>query len=220
MLKKPTDKVTLSAEEAEAVLTRVHQSNLGAGDARIVECVFRMYLWVAFTLQEAKGSVKRLRDCLLAEVARPRRRLSRHCHRARRLAREKVEASRYRLKRKPPAPWRWGRRRRVHRLPSPQAGTVRGRGAWVPMPIQVTRSRSSPRSPASWLRATRGPGLLARGITTCVRYLRSNWPSRSGQRRSRLLNEERSLSAQCFASLTTARAWAPTRPIGVSAPKE
>ena len=62
MLKKPTDKVTLSAEEAEAVLARVYQSNLGADDARIVECVFRMYLWVAFTLQEAKVSVKRLRD--------------------------------------------------------------------------------------------------------------------------------------------------------------
>src|SRR5574341_1798413 len=62
MVKKPADKATLSAEEGEALIARVHQSNLGAEDARIVEWVIRMYFWVALTLQEAKLSVRRLRN--------------------------------------------------------------------------------------------------------------------------------------------------------------
>ncbi len=62
MVKKPADNVTLSAEEGEALIARVHQSNLGADDAGVVEWVIRMYFWVAFALQEAKLSVKRLRD--------------------------------------------------------------------------------------------------------------------------------------------------------------
>lgn len=62
ILTKPADKVTLSADEGEGLIARVHQSNLGAEDARIVEWMIRMYFWVAFTLQEAKLSVQRLRD--------------------------------------------------------------------------------------------------------------------------------------------------------------
>src|SRR5574341_1422620 len=62
MVKKPADKATLSAEEGEALIARVHQSNLGAEDARIVEWVIRMYFWVALTLQEAKLSVRRLHN--------------------------------------------------------------------------------------------------------------------------------------------------------------
>jgi len=61
MVKKPTDTVTLSADEGEALIARVHQSNLRAEDAQVVEWVIRMYFWVALTLQEAKLSVKRLR---------------------------------------------------------------------------------------------------------------------------------------------------------------
>lgn len=62
IVKKPADNVTLSADAGEALIARVHQSNLGAEDARIVEWVIRMYFWVAFALQEAKLSVKRLRN--------------------------------------------------------------------------------------------------------------------------------------------------------------
>ena len=62
MVKKPADNITLSAAEGEALIARVHQSNLGADDAGVVEWVIRMYFWVAFALQEAKLSVKRLRD--------------------------------------------------------------------------------------------------------------------------------------------------------------
>ena len=61
-MKKPADKVTLSADEGEALIARVHQSNLGAEDARIVEWMIRMYFWMACALQEAKLSVKRLRN--------------------------------------------------------------------------------------------------------------------------------------------------------------
>jgi len=61
-VKKPADHVTLSAEAGEALIARVHQSNLGAEDASVVEWVIRMYFWMAFALQEAKLSVQRLRD--------------------------------------------------------------------------------------------------------------------------------------------------------------
>lgn len=61
-MKKSADTVTLSAEEGEALIARVHQSNLRADDAGVVEWVIRMYFWMAFALQEAKLSVKRLRD--------------------------------------------------------------------------------------------------------------------------------------------------------------
>src|SRR5438128_901770 len=62
MVQKPVDTVTLSADEGEALITRVHQSNLGAEDAGIVEWMIRMYFWVAFALQEAKLGVQRLRN--------------------------------------------------------------------------------------------------------------------------------------------------------------
>jgi transposase len=60
-VKKLADHVTLSAEEGEALIARVHQSNLGAEDAGVVEWVIRMYCFVALALQEANLSVKRLR---------------------------------------------------------------------------------------------------------------------------------------------------------------
>jgi len=61
MVKKPAATVTLSADEGEALIARVHQSNLGAEDAGGVAWVIRMYFWVALTWQEAKLSVKWLR---------------------------------------------------------------------------------------------------------------------------------------------------------------
>ena len=156
MLKKPTDKVTLSAEEAEAVLARVYQSNLGADDARIVECVFRMYLWVAFTLQEAKVSVKRLRDLFFGRGRTAKTPPESAVPSSETLGKGEGGGERYRLKRKPPAPWRWGmRRRRAHRLPSPKAGTVRGRVAWVPMPMQVPLASSAATRSWRWGSAAR-----------------------------------------------------------------
>jgi hypothetical protein len=73
VVNKPAHNVTLSAEEGEALIARVHQSNLSAADAGVVEWVIRMYCWVAFTLQEAKLSVKRLRDVLFGPRRTPKR---------------------------------------------------------------------------------------------------------------------------------------------------
>ena len=71
-MKKPGDNVTLSAEEGEALITRVHLSNLAQADARVVEQVIRLYFWVAFALQEAKLSVKRLRNLFFGSGRTPK----------------------------------------------------------------------------------------------------------------------------------------------------
>ncbi len=42
--------MTLSAEEVETLIARVHQSNLARVDAGMVEQIIRMYGWVAFAL--------------------------------------------------------------------------------------------------------------------------------------------------------------------------
>jgi hypothetical protein len=56
--------LTLSATDGEALIARVSQSNLSAADARVVEQVVRMLLWVVSAVQEAQGSVTRLRTLL------------------------------------------------------------------------------------------------------------------------------------------------------------
>lgn len=70
VVQKPANNVTLSAEAGEALIARVHQSNLSADDAGVVERVIRMYFWVVFALQEAKLSAKRLRDLLFGQRRR------------------------------------------------------------------------------------------------------------------------------------------------------
>lgn len=71
MVKKPADNRTLSAAEGEALITRVHQSNLGAEDAGVVEWVIRMYFWVVLALQDAKLSVQRLRTIVFGRGRTP-----------------------------------------------------------------------------------------------------------------------------------------------------
>src|SRR6266849_648834 len=71
VLKQPAQNVTLSADDGEALIARVHLSNLPRADAGMVEQVIRMYFWVAFALQEAKLSVKRLRDVLFGPRRTP-----------------------------------------------------------------------------------------------------------------------------------------------------
>ena len=53
VVKKPVDNLTLSAEDGEALIARVHRSNLPRADAETVEWVIRMYFHVVFALQEA-----------------------------------------------------------------------------------------------------------------------------------------------------------------------
>lgn len=66
-MKKPPPHITLSTQDGEALIARVHESGLSAEDAGVVEQVIRLYFWVIFSLQEAKLSVKRLRTLLFGK---------------------------------------------------------------------------------------------------------------------------------------------------------
>jgi hypothetical protein len=63
-MKKPPPSLTLSVDEGEALIARVHESGLSAEDSGVVEQVIRLYCWVIFSLQEAKLRLKRLRTLL------------------------------------------------------------------------------------------------------------------------------------------------------------
>src|SRR5882724_8931983 len=71
-VKKPAGTITLSSEEGEVLIAQVHQSNLPAAVAGRVVQIIRMYFWVVFALQEAKLSVKRLRNLLFGSSAQPK----------------------------------------------------------------------------------------------------------------------------------------------------
>ena len=71
MVKKPEDHLTLNAEDGEALIARVHRSNLPRADAERVEWVIRMYFYVVFALQEANLSAKRLRSLLFGKRPEP-----------------------------------------------------------------------------------------------------------------------------------------------------
>ena len=70
-MQKPVDNLTLHAEDGEALIARVHLSNLPSSDAAKVEWVIRMYFYVVFALQEAKLSAKRLRALLCGTRPEP-----------------------------------------------------------------------------------------------------------------------------------------------------
>jgi rubredoxin len=67
VVKKPADPVTLSSEEGETLIARVHQNTLSPADASMVERVIRTYFWLVFALQETKITVKRLRSLLFGK---------------------------------------------------------------------------------------------------------------------------------------------------------
>jgi len=71
VVKKPAGNVTLRAAGGEALIARVHQSNVPQADAGMVEQIVRRYFWVAFALQEAKLSVKRLRNLVFGSRPKP-----------------------------------------------------------------------------------------------------------------------------------------------------
>src|SRR6266446_4507314 len=68
-MKKPAGTITLSSEEGEVLIAQVHQSNVPTAVAGRVEQIIRMYFWLVFALQEAKLSVKRLRNLLFGSSA-------------------------------------------------------------------------------------------------------------------------------------------------------
>jgi len=71
VVQKPKDHLTLNAEDGEALIARVHRSNLPRADAERVEWVIRMYFYVVCALQEAKLSAKRLRSLLFGKRPEP-----------------------------------------------------------------------------------------------------------------------------------------------------
>ena len=159
VVKKPGDNLTLSAEDGEALIARVHLSNLPRADAERVEGVIRMYFYVVFALQEAKLSAKRLRSLLFGkrpEPSRPRRK-----HRP--LPAKRIAMGQMPLPCSKPMPTEQARRgikrrrgnRRGRSGPSPQAGTVQGRAAWVPLPMQVPRASSAATRSWRWVSAAR-----------------------------------------------------------------
>jgi transposase len=72
VLKKPPPSVTLSSAEAEALIARVHRSNLAPADAGVVEQVFRLYLWVAVAIQKTTFNMKQLRSLLFGPGRTPK----------------------------------------------------------------------------------------------------------------------------------------------------
>ena len=63
-MKKPPPSITLSSAEVEAIIARVHRSNLAPADAGVVAQVFRLYVWVAFAIQKGIFNMKQLRRLL------------------------------------------------------------------------------------------------------------------------------------------------------------
>jgi transposase len=59
------DRITLSAEEGEAILARLSVYAPSRADCEILSQVLRMYMWLMLTLEEAKVSIRRLRALLL-----------------------------------------------------------------------------------------------------------------------------------------------------------
>lgn len=66
-MQKPPPSITLSTAEVEAIIARVHRSNLAPADAGVVEQVFRLYVWVAFAIQKATFNMKQLRRLLFGQ---------------------------------------------------------------------------------------------------------------------------------------------------------
>jgi hypothetical protein len=67
VLQKPPANMTLSAEEGEALIERVHASGLCTSDCQIVEQVIRLHFWLMWAVQEAKLSLKRFRQMLFGQ---------------------------------------------------------------------------------------------------------------------------------------------------------
>ncbi len=65
-MKRP-ETITLSAEEGEAIIARLSAYTPSHSDCEILIPVMRLYFWLMFSLQEAKLSVKRLRNLLFGK---------------------------------------------------------------------------------------------------------------------------------------------------------
>jgi hypothetical protein len=64
-LKKPPPGVTLTTADLDALLGRVHQSNLAPVDAGMVDQVCRSYGWVMLAIEKGRFTMKQLCRLLL-----------------------------------------------------------------------------------------------------------------------------------------------------------
>src|SRR5262245_2888414 len=71
MMQRP-EEVTLSREDGETLIERLHGDALTAHDRRVLEQVLRWYFWLLFALQEARFSLKRLRALMFGEQSKKR----------------------------------------------------------------------------------------------------------------------------------------------------
>jgi hypothetical protein len=65
---KEPEKVKLTQAEGEALIERIKASDLTESDRRVLERLIHMYFWLLFTLQEAKLSLKRLKELLFGKL--------------------------------------------------------------------------------------------------------------------------------------------------------
>jgi hypothetical protein len=70
-MKRP-EEVTLSREEGEALIERLHRDALTAEDRRVLVKVLTFYFWLLFALREAKLSLKRLKTLVFGEKPKKR----------------------------------------------------------------------------------------------------------------------------------------------------
>lgn len=66
------DSLTLSAEEGEAIIARLAAYTPSRSDCEMLITVVRLYFWLVLTVQEAKLSIRRLRNVLFGSSRTPR----------------------------------------------------------------------------------------------------------------------------------------------------
>jgi transposase len=71
VVQQPVDHLSLSAADGEALIARVHRSDLPRADAETVEWVIRMYFYVVLALQEGTLNTKQLRSLLFGKTPSP-----------------------------------------------------------------------------------------------------------------------------------------------------
>jgi hypothetical protein len=136
-MKRP-EPIHLSAEDGEAIIAPLSVYAPTPSDCEILIVVMRLHFWLMFALQEAKLSLRRLRNVLFGKAS---------------TAKEQPESEEQTTLIEAPEPTETGAAtarvdavaggeadsptRRGRFRPSPKAAIVRGRGVWGPMPMWV-----------------------------------------------------------------------------------
>jgi len=70
-VKQPAENVTLSAQEGEAMIARLSVYAPSRADCEMLLQVVRWYLWLVWSVQEAKLRLKKLRTMLFGRGSKP-----------------------------------------------------------------------------------------------------------------------------------------------------